>query len=164
MDGAKSVYLYPKISSEISPVRSTLTSVFSWIYLHTMYIPIDALIVVMSYVPRSLITFGSSLNTSSFDIYTSVWSDPIKSATCFAYFKSIASFSIPIANVFIGLSENFCATAHTRDESSPPDKRNPTGASESSLFFIPATNLSWMFLQAVSTSSLITSVCLEMSL
>ena len=47
-EGAKSVYLYPKSSSEISPVRMTRISVFSWIYLQTRYIPMLALIVVIS--------------------------------------------------------------------------------------------------------------------
>ena len=47
-EGAKSVYLYPNSSSEISPVRRTRSSVCSWMYLHTRYIPMEARMVVMS--------------------------------------------------------------------------------------------------------------------
>ena len=59
------------------------------------------------------------------------------SATSLAYLRSIASISIPIAKVSIGLSDRLAATPHTREESRPPDKRNPTGASASSLLRIP---------------------------
>ena len=62
-------------------------------------------------------------NTSSLVIITSVWSVPKKSATSFAYFKSIGSVSIPIANVLIGVSVIRWPIAHTNDESKPPDNK-----------------------------------------
>ncbi len=102
--GAKSVYLYPNISSLISPVKITFKSVFSLMYLHKRYIPTLALTVVISQVSSCLTTASREPKTSSLVIITSVCSVPKKSATSLAYFKSIGSFTIPIAKVLIGFS------------------------------------------------------------
>ena len=45
------------------------------------------------------------------------------------------------------------AMAHTSDESSPPERRNPTFASATSRFSTPSISFSRMFRQAVSISS-----------
>ena len=70
-----------------------------------------------------------------------------------AYFKSIASVSIPIAKVLIGFFKISAAIAHTRLESRPPDNKNPSGASASRRFFTPSVSLSWMFFVITSISS-----------
>ena len=66
----------------------------------------------------------------------------MNSATCFAYFKSIASVFIPMANVSIGFLRIFAETAQTSEESSPPERRKPSGASASRRFSMPRTSLS----------------------
>ena len=70
-----------------------------------------------------------------------------------AYFKSIASVDIPIANVSIGFLSIFAAIAQTSDESKPPDSKKPNGASASNLFSTPLISNFFIFWQAVSTSS-----------
>ena len=55
-EGAKSVYLYPNNSSEISPVSRTRTSEISCIFLQTRYMPTEARTVVMSKVPVAAMT------------------------------------------------------------------------------------------------------------
>ena len=76
------------------------------------------------------------------------------SAVSFAYLRSMASLSIPMAKVFIGVDEYFWAMAQTREESRPPESRNPTFASETSLFSTPAISFCRIFEHAVSLSSL----------
>ena len=55
-----------------------------------------------------------------------------------AYFRSMASMSMPMAKVRMGLSRIFWAMAHTSEESSPPESKNPTGASASRRFSTPS--------------------------
>ncbi len=62
-------------------------------------------------------------------------------ATSCAYFKSIASVDIPIEKVLIGCFSILVATAHTMEESSPPDNKNPKGASASSRFSMAFSSL-----------------------
>ena len=56
----------------------------------------------------------------------------------------------------MGLFSNFWLMAQTNLESNPPLNKNPSGASASNLFLTPYTNLSWMFVQMVSRSEVIT--------
>ena len=56
----------------------------------------------------------------------------------------------------MGLFNSFWLMAQTKLESSPPLKRNPSGASASSLFLTPSTSLSWIFVQIVSRSESMT--------
>ena len=112
-----------------------------------------ARIVVMSYVASSVTTSSSAAKTSSFVMMTSVCSLPMYSATSWAYFRSMASYFMPTANVRIGALSFFCAMAHTRDESSPPERRKPSFASDTRRFSTPATSLSCILAQTVSRSS-----------
>ena len=89
--------------------------------------------------------------TSSRVMMTSWCSLPRYSAVCRAYFRSMASVSIPMAKVRMGRPSLRAAMAQTREESSPPERRNPTGASASSRFSTPAISFSRMFR---STSSI----------
>jgi len=60
---------------------------------------------------------------------------------------------MPMAKVFIGFFRSRADTAQTSDESSPPLSRNPTGASASSRFSIPAISLFFMLRHTVSMPS-----------
>ena len=100
--------------------------------------PMDARMVVISQVPSSPTTVGSASSTSFSVMITSVCSLPMYSAAFRAYFRSIASTSIPMAKVRIGWSSIRCAMAQTREESRPPESRNPSGASASSRFSTPS--------------------------
>ena len=60
---------------------------------------------------------------------------------------------MPMAKVRTGFCSNLVATEHTREESSPPESRKPTGASESSLFSIACISRLRMCFEAVSASS-----------
>ena len=64
--------------------------------------PMDARMVVISQVPSSPTTVGSASSTSFSVMITSVCSLPMYSAAFRAYFRSIASTSIPMAKVRIG--------------------------------------------------------------
>ena len=68
----------------------------------------------------------------------------------------MASSLIPIAKVLIGSFDSFAAMEQTRDESSPPERRNPTLASDTRRFETPSMSFSLMFLQTVSMSSFMT--------
>ena len=60
---------------------------------------------------------------------------------------------MPMAKVRISFPSTRALMAQTRLESSPPESRNPKGASASSRLSTPAMSLSRIFLQAVSRSS-----------
>ena len=60
---------------------------------------------------------------------------------------------MPMAKVRMGLPRSLALMAHTRLESNPPDRRNPKGASASSLAWTERTSRSRIFRQAVSSSS-----------
>ena len=128
-------------------------SVRSRMALQHRYIPMLARTVVMSQVPRAAATSGRARITSSRLMITSVWSAPMKSAACRAYFRSMASVSMPMAKVRMGCFSSRAAMAHTRLESSPPERRKPRGASASSRLSTAAMSLSRMFRQTVSRSS-----------
>ena len=128
-------------------------SVVSRMALQHRYMPTLARMVVMSQVPRAATTLGRAAITSSRVMITSVWSAPMNCAAFRAYFRSMASVSMPIAKVRIGFPSSRAAMAHTRLESSPPERRKPRGASASSRLSTAAISLSWMFWQTVSMSS-----------
>ena len=65
----------------------------------------------------------------------------------------MASVSIPMAKVRMGLPSFLAAMEHTSEESSPPESRKPTGASASSRFSTPAISFSRMFCRMVGISS-----------
>ena len=113
-----------------------------------------ALTVVISKVPSAAITVSSASRTSSLVMTTSVWSAPIAAAAVLAYLRSIASISIPIAYVliFFGAMRR-AAIAHTSEESSPPERRKPTGESESRRLSTAFTRSSLILALAVPTSS-----------
>ena len=112
-----------------------------------------ARMVVISYVPSSATTSGSAWMTSSGVMMTSVWSACRYSATSRAYFRSMASLHMPMANVRMGFLSSFAEMAHTRLLSRPPESRKPSGASASSRFSTPAMSFSRMWVQTVSRSS-----------
>ena len=70
-----------------------------------------------------------------------------------AYFRSMASLHMPMANVRMGFLSSFAEMAHTRLLSRPPESRKPSGASASSRFSTPAMSFSRMWVQTVSRSS-----------
>ena len=128
-------------------------SVLSWMALQTRYMPTLARMVVMSQVASACTTWGRASSTCSFVMMTSVWSAPMKSATSRAYFKSMASPSMPMAKVRMGFCRFLAAMAHTRLESSPPESRKPRGASASSRFSTPATSFSRMLRHTSSSGA-----------
>ena len=61
---------------------------------------------------------------------------------------------MPIAKVRIGFLLCLAAMAQTREESSPPESRKPSGASASSRFSTAEISFSRIFFVTVSRSSL----------
>ena len=66
----------------------------------------------------------------------------------------MASTSMPMANVRMGLFSSRRAMAHTSEESSPPESRKPMGASASRRFRTPAMSFSRSRAQAPSSSTM----------
>ena len=129
-------------------------SVVSRMALQHRYMPTLARMVVMSQVPRAATTLGRAAITSSRVMITSVWSAPMNCAAFRAYFRSMASVSMPIAKVRIGFPSSRAAMAHTSELSRPPLSRNPSGASASSRFSTPAVSRSCSPRQTVSSSAI----------
>ena len=77
----------------------------------------------------------------------------MNSAASRAYFRSMASVSMPMAKVRIFFPSTTEEMAHTREESSPPESRKPRGASASSRLSTAAISLLRMLRQTVSRSS-----------
>ena len=67
----------------------------------------------------------------------------------------MASTSMPMAKVLMGLSSILWAMAHTSEESSPPESRKPTGASASSRFSTPSISRRRSFWQTWSSSRIV---------